>query len=89
MNSGNFFPLSRLDGCAEIVSRVLRRRFGSERHGAKLIARAADVSPRTARNWMAGSCVPRGDELMRLMSECDELAEAIFQKVREGRCPEE
>ncbi|EHH68402.1 hypothetical protein [Gluconobacter morbifer] len=86
---GNFFPFSlpgQIESCADLVARVLRGRFGNGRHAAKRIAQMGEVSPRTARNWMSGSCAPRGDELMRMMVECDELADEIFRKVREQRC---
>ncbi len=48
----------------EIV-RMLRRSFGA--CAAKVIARYADVSHRTAEDWLQGRSMPRLDKAMRLM----------------------
>ena len=69
----------------EIVNGFLRERFGGLRNAEKLLAKAARVSPRTAENWLADQCAPRGEQLLALMAECDELAERIMQAVRERR----
>lgn len=63
---------------------TLRRVFG-ERHGAKLIARAASVSPRAAQNWLDGLNAPRAAELLRLMAECEDIAAEINAIVAERR----
>ena len=62
--------------CGEVVSYaasvhdVLAREYGPLRNAAKLLARDADVSPRTAENWLQGKCAPRMDECIRLMAVC-------------------
>lgn len=72
---------------SETVTEVLRRKYGPLRHSAKLLAQAVGSTPRTVQNWLDGTNAPRGAELIRLMQECDELADEIFRLVREGKCP--
>ncbi|MFT9385550.1 hypothetical protein [Acetobacter sp.] len=72
----------------DTVRGVLVRQYGRVRNGAKVLAARIDASPRTVRNWMDGVSAPRGDELMKLMMECDELRDEIFRVVQEGKqCP--
>lgn len=61
-----------------LVHGVLVREFGPLRNAAKLLARLAGVSPWTADNWLQGLCAPRGDELLRLMTECKALRNEIM-----------
>lgn len=68
-----------------LVGGVLRERFGGVRHAEKLLARLAGVSPRTAENWLRDACAPQGEQLLRLMAECDELAAAINAEVQRRR----
>ncbi|WP_180952791.1 hypothetical protein [Acetobacter aceti] len=77
-----------MNACAysETVTSVLRRIYGSMRHGAEYLARGVDTSPRTARNWLDGKNAPRGAELIRLMAECDELRREIDRLVEEEKC---
>ena len=49
-----------------MVFDVLDREYGSRASGAKILAKAASVSCRTAENWLQGLCAPRGDTLIRL-----------------------
>lgn len=69
----------------DVVHDVIRRQFAPLKHAAKLLARAAGTTPRTAENWLAGSHAPNGDKLLNLMAECDELADEIFRVVAERR----
>lgn len=74
----------------DTVRGVLMRQYGRIRNGAKLLAGRIDTSPRTVRNWLDGVSAPRGEELMKLMIECDELRDEIFRLVDEGKqCPNE
>ena len=70
---------------SSIVHSVLAREYGPLRFGAKLLARAAGVSPRTADNWLQGICAPRGDELLRLMRECSALRDEIMRATEADR----
>jgi len=64
---------------AAAVHGILSREYGPLRNAPKLLAQKAQVSVRTADNWLRGVCAPRGDELIRLMSECDALRDEIFR----------
>lgn len=70
-----------------LVTDWLRGRFGLERGAEKRLARRAKCSPRTVENWMRGASAPGGEQLLNLMAECDELAEAILAEVRRRRVP--
>ncbi len=61
---------------------VLQREFGARRHAAKIVARLANVSPRTAENWMQRLCAPQGAALLNLMSNC-EAVEAEMARLRQ------
>lgn len=51
----------------ETVHGFVRRHYGPLKCGVKLLAMAADVTVRTAENWLAGLCAPQGAPLLRLM----------------------
>lgn len=70
---------------SEVVTGYLRRECGPLRHAAKLIARKARATPRTAEAWLAGRHAPYGEHLINLMAECDALAEEINRLVEERR----
>lgn len=65
----------------DVVHEVIQRNFAPLKHAAKLLARAAGTTPRTAENWLAGSHAPNGDKLISLMANCDDLAEEINRLV--------
>lgn len=69
----------------DVVSNYLRQEFGPLRHAAKLIARKAGATPRTAEAWLAGRNAPYGEHLVNLMAECDGLAAEINNLIRERR----
>lgn len=69
----------------DVVSNYLRQEFGPLRHAAKLIARKAGATPRTAEAWLAGRHAPYGEHLVNLMAECDGLATEINNLIRERR----
>jgi hypothetical protein len=75
---------------AMAVHAVLLQHYGPLRSAAKLLARATGASPRSAENWLQGLCAPRGDELISLMAECDELRDEIMRLVdlRKNACRE-
>lgn len=69
---------------AEVVTDFLRREYQPMRNAAKLIARAARATPRTAEAWLAGQQAPQAEHLINLMTN-DELAEEILELVRERK----
>ena len=73
---------------AEAVHRVLRAEFQPLKHAAKILARMAGTTPRTAENWLGGLCAPQGAHLIRLMASCDPLKAEIDRLVEEAKCGE-
>lgn len=69
----------------DVVHDYIQRNFAPLKHAAKLLARAAGTTPRTAENWLAGSHAPNGEKLISLMASCDELAEEINRLVAERK----
>lgn len=67
---------------APFMRDYLAEKFGSLKCGAKLLARAAHVSPRTAENWLSGICAPQGQALLHLISECDDLADRLIKNAK-------
>lgn len=69
-------------GYPALIHDWLRAHWGMQRHAEKRLARAIGCSPRTVENWMRGLSAPGGEQLLRLMAECDGLAEEIMAEVR-------
>ena len=80
--SAQVFPL--IDGAAvnDRFFRVVRTEYGARRHAAEHLARDAGVTPRCARNWLAGTCAPQAHSLLQLMTRCDALAAEIQSLMR-------
>ena len=55
----------------ESIRSVLRREFGHLRRGADIIAEKANVTTRTAQNWLQGLCAPQGAALLNLCAQCE------------------
>lgn len=70
---------------SETVLTVLAGRYGAVRHGAKLLARHAKTSVKTASNWLQGLNAPSGESLIELMVHCEELAVEVNRLVEERR----
>lgn len=64
---------------------VLRRAYAPKRHAAKLLARDANASPRTAEKWLTGERAPSGENLIELMASCQELADELNRLVQARR----
>lgn len=69
----------------DIVSDFVRSRYATVRNGVKLLARHANVSPRTAENWLDGYNAPASESLLNLMAACPELEAAITQSIATRR----
>lgn len=69
----------------DVVLGFIQREFAPLKNAAKLLARAANATPRAAENWLAGMHAPNGEKLIALMSECKELADEINRLVAERR----
>lgn len=70
---------------SDTVFNVLRREYAPLKHAAKLLARHARTTPRTAENWLAGTHAPNGEKLINLMAECETLADEINQLIAERK----
>lgn len=70
---------------SDVVVDVLRREYGPLKHAAKLLARHAKTTPRTAENWLAGTNAPNGEKLINLMAECNTLADEINRLIHDRR----
>jgi hypothetical protein len=68
-----------------VVFEVLQREYAPLKHAAKLLARHARTSPRTAENWLAGTHAPNGEKLINLMAECSALADEINRLIAERK----
>lgn len=73
----------------EVVTAYLRREYGPLKSAAKILARVADVTVRTAENWIGGLCAPQGAPLLRLMAndpafraEIEALLDQIHERQR-------
>jgi hypothetical protein len=64
---------------------VMQREYAPLKHAAKLLARHARTTPRTAENWLAGTHAPNGEKLLNLMAECTDLADEVNRLVAERR----
>lgn len=70
---------------SDIVFGAIQREYAPLKHAAKLLARHAGTSPRTAENWLAGTHAPNGEKLLNLMAECRSLADEVNRLVAERR----
>lgn len=69
----------------DVVLRVIRREYAPLKHAAKLLAKHAGTTPRTAENWLSGINAPNGEKLVNLMAECDPLADELNGLVAQRR----
>lgn len=74
---------------SDVFFDVIRRRYGPLKNAAKLLARAAGCSPRTAENYLAGTHAPSGDKLINLLADCQELADEINKLIAQRRITRE
>lgn len=70
---------------SETVLTFLQRSYAPLRHAAKLLARDAKTSPRTAEKWLSGLNAPSGESLIELMASSQELADEVNRLVAERR----
>lgn len=69
----------------ETILNVIAQQYATKRHAAKILARHAKASYRTAEAWIAGRNVPSGASLMNLMAECEVLADEVMRLVNERK----
>ena len=56
-----------------MVAAALRNELGESRRSIKTVMNWTDVSERTAKNWLSGSCGPSGSHLVQLARKSDEI----------------
>lgn len=61
------------------IADALRAEVGGVRHADKLVARAANSAPRTAKGWLAEESAPQAAKLIRLMAEFDTVFDAVLE----------
>ena len=67
------------------ICAAIWREFGRMKGGAKLAARAANVSERSTENWFAEKNAPNGEQLLELMASSDAIADEVLRLVAERR----
>lgn len=68
---------------------TIRDMFSPYKNAARIVARKAHSTPRTAENWFALSCTPRSSQLVELMASDPEFEAAVIEIVRERRAERE
>ena len=69
----------------ETILQVIAHEYSAKRHAAKILAKHAQASYRTAEAWVSGRNVPSGAALMNIMAECEPMAAAIKRIVAERK----
>lgn len=61
-----------------LTSSALANALRAEALPVKTLARLAGATPRTVENWRAEACLPRADQLIRLMRHCRHVAACVL-----------
>jgi hypothetical protein len=75
--------VSRYD-VAQVFADTLRQAYGNCKSAAKMVARAADCTPRGAENLLAGRNAPNAAGLINLMRESDEFCITVLELAGRG-----
>ncbi|NVN06042.1 hypothetical protein HW509_10640 [Asaia spathodeae] len=68
---------------------VIAREFRPLRFAAEYLARAANKTPRAAKNWLSGVNAPDAEALIELMASCSSIADEVERLVAERRAARE
>ena len=68
---------------------AIKREFNPFRSAAEMLARAANKTPRAARNWLSGTNAPDAEALIELMASCNSIADEVLSLVEERRLARE
>lgn len=74
-------PHIRVPTLSARVLTFLASAYRGERHAAKRLARAADVSDRTAESWLCGRNMPAAEPLLRLLVTHPDLQQQINEDI--------
>lgn len=69
----------------ETILTAIDREYSGRRHAAKILARDAKTSFRTAQNWLQGISAPNGESLIELIASCRSVREAVSRMIAEKR----
>ncbi len=72
-------------GYARAIAEALRQEMTSDDVSAKTIMRWTGASERAVKGWIGGKPGPRGEHLIALMAESDEVFLAVLRLVRRDR----
>ena len=64
---------------------AIAREFRPLRSAAEYLARAANKTPRAAKNWLSGANAPDAEALIELMASCSSIADEVERLVAERR----
>lgn len=68
-----------VDAYAKGVGAALRRELGDSRHATKTVMRWTDASERSIKNWLGAKKGPRGDNLIDLIRNSDEVLRELLR----------
>ena len=74
---------------SETITSVIQRKYARMRNGAKVLARHGDASVAAAQHWIYGRRVPSVENLMNIMTHCEEMAVAFQAEVESRRAKTE
>lgn len=60
------------------IGKALRNELGSTHQAAKTLMRWTNANERTVKNWLAGTCGPRGEHLVALVRHSDAALAAFL-----------
>ena len=74
---GNTFP--NRQEYASGLAMALRGELGSTHQAVKTMMRWTNANERTAKNWLKGTCGPRGEHLARLIQHSDAVLASFLE----------
>ncbi|HIQ43639.1 MAG TPA: hypothetical protein EYH47_12915 [Pseudomonas oleovorans] len=60
------------------LAKALRNELGDTHQATKTLMRWTNANERTVKNWLAGTCGPRGEHLVALVRHSDAVLEAFL-----------
>ncbi|KXV71412.1 hypothetical protein AD952_09320 [Acetobacter cerevisiae] len=69
----------------ETLLAMIAREFKPYRFAQEMLARAANKTPRAAKNWLSGTNAPDAEALIELMASCDSIAAEVNALVQQRR----
>lgn len=74
-----------LNNYKDSICDAIIEEYGGLRHGAKILARKLNLSCRSVERWFYKETAPKGDQLLDLMAENEEIANRILTLVEERK----